>query len=180
MLNNAGRPLLGALFHVIRNHQICFSWKGTFGKLTGITKSTNRFLSWIWSPIRFIIWSEEQSLDVSRQLALSRWTLVSIPREFCLHSIIDIFSVKLKIQTQNTLPVEERKYTSIPNCYRVIYHGPGCFFLFWHSCLKHSLTEEGFSGFFRGWRPILLKVIPSASVTFCCYEFFKTVLFSIF
>ena len=29
--------------------------------------------------------------------------------------------VKLKIQTQNALPVEERQYKSLPDCYRTIY-----------------------------------------------------------
>lgn len=64
--------------------------------------------------------------------------------------------VKLKIQTQNTLPPEQRTFTSIPQTYKLIY------------------SSEGLRGFFRGWVPVLFKVTPAASITFAAYETYKS------
>jgi solute carrier family 25 (mitochondrial iron transporter), member 28/37 len=66
--------------------------------------------------------------------------------------------VKLKLQTQNALPVDQRKYLSIPHAWRTIF------------------AEEGVRGFYKGWAPVLLKVTPAASLTFAFYEAFKRIL----
>ena len=66
--------------------------------------------------------------------------------------------VKLNIQTQNTLPLHERRFHSVFHCWKTIY------------------ATEGVSGFFKGWGPVLFKVTPAASVTFASYEAYKSYL----
>ena len=63
--------------------------------------------------------------------------------------------VKLRIQTQETLPADQKVYKSIGDCWKKIY------------------ALEGVRGFFKGWSPVLIKVTPAASITFACYEAFK-------
>ena len=64
--------------------------------------------------------------------------------------------VKLNIQTQNTLPLHERRFHSVFHAWKMIY------------------ATEGIPGFFKGWGPVLFKVTPAASVTFACYEAYKS------
>jgi len=66
--------------------------------------------------------------------------------------------VKTRLQTQATLPLEERRFHGI------------------FSTLKTIYREEGMTGLTRGLGPRLAYVIPASSVTFACYEQYKKLL----
>jgi solute carrier family 25 phosphate transporter 23/24/25/41 len=40
-------------------------------------------------------------------------------------------------------------------------------------CFRRTLQREGFSGFYKGLVPNLLKVVPAASITYLVYETMK-------
>jgi len=40
-------------------------------------------------------------------------------------------------------------------------------------CFRRTLRREGFSGFYKGLVPNLLKVVPAASITYLIYETMK-------
>jgi len=40
-------------------------------------------------------------------------------------------------------------------------------------CFRRTFQHEGFSGFYKGIFPNLLKVVPSASITYLVYETMK-------
>jgi hypothetical protein len=66
--------------------------------------------------------------------------------------------VKLNIQTQNTLPLHERQFRTVFGTWKTIYQ------------------SEGVAGFYKGLGPVLVKVTPAASITFACYEAYKSLL----
>jgi len=63
--------------------------------------------------------------------------------------------IKTRMQTEGQLPEEMKKYKNIKQTFSLI------------------LRNEGLWAFYRGLGPRLATTIPSASITFTAYEFFR-------